>query len=272
MRVARLTAVGYTYRAMFRKQSLDERIAEVRKMHHDGTATEKLHRTSAGGYLRDAVYGANDGIITTFAVVAGVAGADLSAAVVLILGFANLLADGFSMAMSNYLGEKSNRDYLETERAREAWEVEHLPEEERAEVRAIYARKGLQGEALEQAVRTVTADKKLWVDEMMVGELGLMPDTADKHPWKNAAVTFTGFVLAGVVPLLPYLAGAGSSATFPFAIAATAGVLFVVGSLRSLLTRRSWWKSGAEMLVVGMVAAGVAYAVGDLLSKIVGAV
>ncbi len=253
-------------------QKLARQVAEVKQMHRDGTANEKLHRTSAGGYLRDAVYGANDGIITTFAVVAGVAGADLSAAVVLILGFANLLADGFSMAMSNYLGEKSNRDYVAAERAREAWEVDHLPDEERQEVRDIYTRKGFQGEALEQAVRVVTANKELWVDEMMVGELGMMPDSSDKHPWKNAGVTFVGFVIAGVVPLLPYLAGASSAVTFPFAVAATAAVLFLVGSMRTLLTHRSWLKSGIEMLVVGMVAAGVAYVVGDLLSRIVGAI
>ena len=120
---------------------LDRRVAEIRRMHHDGN-TESFHRTGVGGYLRDFVYGANDGIITTFAVVAGVAGANLSASVVLILGFANLLADGFSMAMSNYLGEKSNRDFVATERGREEWEVERLPEEEREEIRKIYRAKG----------------------------------------------------------------------------------------------------------------------------------
>lgn len=239
-------------------------------MHRDGNANEKFHRTSAGGYLRDAVYGANDGIITTFAVVAGVAGAELSSTIVLILGFANLLADGFSMAMSNYLGEKSSREYLAAERAREAWEVEHIPDLERDEIRELYTKKGFQGEGLEQAVRVITSDKDLWVNEMMVGELGMMPDSSDKHPWKNATVTFVGFVVAGVVPLLPYLAGASSAKTFPYAIAATVAVQFLAGSLRTLLTNRSWWKSGLEMLTVGMVAAAVAYGVGALLSRVVG--
>ncbi|MDZ4229821.1 MAG: VIT1/CCC1 transporter family protein, partial [Candidatus Veblenbacteria bacterium] len=185
---------------------LDRRIEEVRRMHRTGH-TESFHRTGVGGYLRDFVYGANDGIITTFAVVAGVAGADLSATVVIILGFANLFADGFSMAMSNYLGEKSNRDFVATERGREEWEVERLPEEEREEIRKMYRTKGFVGETLELVVATITANKKLWVDEMMVGEHGMVPTNGASQPWKNAATTFSAFVLAGFVPMVPYFVG-----------------------------------------------------------------
>jgi len=247
---------------------LDKRIAEIRRMHHQGN-TESFHRTGAGGYLRDFVYGANDGIITTFAVVAGVAGANLSASVVLILGFANLLADGFSMAMSNYLGEKSNRDFVATERGREEWEVERLPEEEREEIREIYSQKGFEGETLERAVDVITANKKLWVDEMMVGEHGLVSHRYESQPWKNALTTFVAFVVAGFVPLVPYFVGLTARETFPYAIVATALILFTVGSLRTLITYRRWWLSGLEMLGVGMVAAGVAYAVGAFLSNLV---
>ncbi|MDZ4229800.1 MAG: VIT1/CCC1 transporter family protein, partial [Candidatus Veblenbacteria bacterium] len=231
--------------------------------------TESFHRTGVGGYLRDFVYGANDGIITTFAVVAGVAGADLSAKVVIILGFANLFADGFSMAMSNYLGEKSNRDFVATEREREEWEVERLPEEEREEIRKMYRAKGFVGETLELVVATITANKNLWVDEMMVGEHGMVPMNGGNQPWKNAVTTFSAFVLAGFVPLVPYFAGLTARETFPYAIAATAVILFVVGSLRTLITRRRWLVSGLEMLAVGMLAAGVAYAVGAFLSGLV---
>lgn len=247
---------------------LDKKIAEVRKMHHDGN-TETFHRTHVGGYLRDFVYGANDGIITTFAVVAGVAGANLSAKIVLILGFANLLADGFSMAMSNYLGEKSNRDFVATERAREEWEVERLPEEEAKEIREMYAKKGFEGETLDKVVATITSNKKLWVDEMMAGEHGLLPEHGISHPWKNAAITFVAFVVAGFVPLTPYFFGMSSDQTFPYAIGATVFILFTVGSLRTLITGKHWYKAGTEMLVVGILAAGVAYAVGAFLSKIV---
>lgn len=247
---------------------LDKRVAEIKRMHHEGNI-ESFHRTEVGGYLRDFVYGANDGIITTFAVVAGVAGADLSARIVVILGFANLLADGFSMAMSNYLGEKSNRDFIATERAREEWEVEKLPEEERQEIREMYRKKGFQGEILEKIVATITADKKLWVDEMMAGEHGLLPNHDTAHPWKNAVTTFFAFVVAGFVPLLPYFAGMSARETFPYAIAATALILFIVGSLRSFITGKRWYMAGIEMLIVGIVASAVAYMIGAFLSGIV---
>ncbi len=247
---------------------LEKRIIAVRRMHHEGK-TEDFHHTGLGGYLRDFVYGANDGIITTFAVVAGVAGADLSARIVLILGFANLLADGFSMAMSNYLSEKSNCDFVAIERQREEWEVEKLPEEEKQEIRKIYAQKGFEGEVLEKIVTTITANKNLWVDEMMIGEHKLIPENGDNHPWKNAAITFVSFVVAGFVPLVPYFAGWGARETFPYAIVATALILFIVGGLRTLITGRRWFVAGMEMLIVGMLAAGVAYGVGAFLSVIV---
>ncbi len=247
---------------------LDKRVAEIQRLHHDGR-TEDFHRTGVGGYVRDFVYGANDGIITTFAVVAGVAGADLSANIVMILGFANLLGDGFSMAMSNYLGEKSNRDFIATEREREEWEVAKMPEEEAKEIREIYERKGFKGEILDKVVATITANKKLWVDEMMAGEHGLLPDDGKSQPWKNAAITFVAFVAAGFVPLIPYFFGLSAKETFPYALAATVLILFTVGSLRTLITGKRWYVAGLEMLIVGLLAAGVAYGVGAFLSNLV---
>ena len=244
-------------------------VEKVRAMHYDGTAHEKFHSHLTGGYLRDFVYGANDGIITTFAVVAGVAGASLSTKVVLIMSFANLLADGFSMAMGNYLSGKSNHDYVKAERAREAWEVENLPTEERAEIRELYSKKGFNGELLERVVDVITSDKKQWVHEMMIGEHGLVVEESTDRLWKNAAVTFGAFVTAGLVPVLPYLWGGAAQVVFPYAISATALILFIVGSLRSLITERNWWLSGLEMLGVGALAAGAAYAVGSFLSQVV---
>src|SRR3989338_5875779 len=126
---------------------------------------------SSGGYLRDVIYGANDGIITTFAVVAGVAGAALSSSVVLILGFANLIADGISMGMSNYLGLKSQRDFESRERQREEQETEMWPEEERDEICRMYAAKGFAGQDLDRAVAVITSDKKRWGNEIGRGQV-----------------------------------------------------------------------------------------------------
>ncbi|MFZ5390965.1 MAG: VIT1/CCC1 transporter family protein [Patescibacteria group bacterium] len=254
---------------MEHKELLAAQIKRVKQMHHDGTDEKDWHNLLAGGYLRDLVYGANDGIITTFAVVAGVAGAELSATIVLVMGAANLLADGFSMSSGNYLSEKSNREYVTSELKKEEWEIEHLPEEEKKEIREIYQAKGLSGQVLEEVVKTITADKKLWAKEMLINELGLLPNEEKVKPLATASVTFVAFVVAGTVPLLPYIFKFPVYTSFVWAIVFTGLALFVVGSLRALLTEKKWWLSGLEMLIIGAMAASVAYIVGAFLAGLV---
>lgn len=179
-----------------------------------------------GGYIAEVIYGANDGIITTFAVVSGVAGAALDPAIVLILGFANLLADGFSMGASNYLSQRSTREY---ERARES-----------------------------DSGRPRSENGGGDVDE-------------GRPPLFTAFTTFLAFVLAGWTPLLPYVLGLRfeglltARGTFAVSLAAAALAFFLVGSSRSLVSNRSWYRAGGEMLAVGMLAAGVAFGVGSVL-------
>ncbi len=242
-------------------------VERIRKIHHDGRAKEDFHKLFAGEYIGDIVYGANDGIITTFAVVAGVAGAGLEPIIVLILGAANLFADGFSMAAGNYLARKSEREYRKTERQREEWEIDKLPEEEKQEIREIYQAKGFTGAELERAVEIITSNRKIWVDEMMIGELKIM-ESEDGHPLKNSLATFCAFVVAGGIPLIPYIFLDTGQNNFGWAIAATGITLFVIGSLRTLITGKKWWLAGLEMLGVGTVAATVAYVVGNLLSHL----
>jgi vacuolar iron transporter family protein len=166
-----------------------------------------------GKYIGDLVYGANDGIITTFAVVAGVAGAGLAPVIVVILGVANLIADGFSMATSNYLARKSEREYNE------------------------------------KITGTPTREE-------------------DKgNPTMNATVTFFSFVVAGAIPLVPYIFGVEEN-VFYWAIVATSLALFTVGSLRTMVTGIRWWVAGMEMFAIGAVAAGVAYGIGNLLGNL----
>ena len=126
--------------------------------------------------IEDFVYGATDGAVTTFAVVAGVVGAALSPSIILILGFANLFADGFSMAIGNYLGSKSQKEYMEKERRREEWEIDNLVEQEKQEIRDIYTKKGFKAELLDEIVNVITSRRKVWVDTMMREELGLIED------------------------------------------------------------------------------------------------
>ncbi|MBI4035076.1 MAG: VIT1/CCC1 transporter family protein [Candidatus Chisholmbacteria bacterium] len=249
---------------------LPPQIAVAKKAHHQKRGYEFLHQRFGGTYIRDLVYGANDGIITTFAVVAGVAGAALSSTVVLVLGFANLLADGLAMALGNYLGTKSEADYIDSERTMESWEVDHLPQEETAEIRQIYREKGFSGKDLDRAVSLITADKTRWVNEMMVSELGLTPQF-DAHPGKKGLATFIAFTTAGLMPLLPYifsfLLPDFSLFAFRFSLITTTLSLFLVGSLRTVITRRHWFRSGLDMLFVGGLAATVAYLTGFVINR-----
>ena len=238
---------------------------------HDPVVIAKSMEQHGGAshqYIGDMVYGGLDGIVTTFAIVSGVAGASLGADVILILGLANLLADGLSMAAGAYLSTKSEREYYDREREREAWEVDHFPEGERAEMLEIYQAKGYSAEDAESLVNIQSKNKDLWVDTMMVHELGLLPD--DRTPLRSALATFGSFLAAGSVPLLAYLAGlfvpVAPDVAFIVSLFLSAAALFGLGAAKVLITERNWFRSGLEMLLVGGVAAGVAYLIGFLLS------
>jgi VIT1/CCC1 family predicted Fe2+/Mn2+ transporter len=224
--------------------------------------------SSSGKYLSDAVYGALDGIVTTFAIVSGVVGADLNLGIILILGFANLLADGFSMAAGSYLSIKSEQDYHQAEYNREKWEIENYPEGEIEEVRQIYRRKGFKGKDLENAVKIIISDKKRWLSCMMLEELGIVQD--DKSPKKVAWITFIAFVICGFVPLISFItinSIPSLSSINPFiASSVLAGLtIFTVGALRSLFIAKKWFWAGLEMFIIGGAASTVAYAIGYFL-------
>ncbi|MFN0139691.1 MAG: VIT1/CCC1 transporter family protein [Pyrinomonadaceae bacterium] len=217
-------------------------------------------------YIRDFIYGGIDGSVTTFAVVSGVAGAELSTVVVLILGFANLVADGFSMAASNFLGTKAEHDDYRRIEAIERRHIDVAPEGEREEVRQIFINKGFEGEALEQAVELITSDKEIWVKTMLAEEYGLAAEI--RSPWKAALSTFAAFLICGLIPLVPYLFAIGSK--FQISAILTGITFFLIGSLKSFWSTSSWLRSGMETLLVGGLAASLAYAVGVLLKGIAG--
>lgn len=229
--------------------------------------TAEAGHISFGQYLKDVVFGANDGIITTFAVVAGVAGAELSTAIVLIIGIANLIADGFSMATGNYLGTKSENEFYQKEEAKEKAEIKNVPEEERGEIREVLIRKGYSGEDLEKLVMLISSNEKFWVDFMMHEELGLFAPSIGS-PTKHALATFISFVLAGSIPLIPYLIP-NQVNSFLIAAIFSGTALFIVGALRKYFSTRSWFVSGLEVLLVGGFAAAVAYSVGYILKSII---
>ncbi|MCY2687829.1 VIT1/CCC1 transporter family protein [Salinimicrobium sp. TH3] len=220
-------------------------------------------------YIAEFVYGGIDGAITTFAVVAGAEGASLGIQVVVILGLANLIADGFSMSVGNFFSTKAERDTFERHKQVEYWEIENLREKEVEEIREIYAAKGFKGDLLEQVVDVITADKDVWVDTMMKEELEMVK--SDKAPYKTAGMTFFSFVVVGSVPLLSYVfTGAGPSIQddlFLYSCILTGVALAIVGSLKSFVTEKNILFGIFETLLLGGLAAFLAYFVGDVLEK-----
>lgn len=219
-------------------------------------------------YLREFVYGGIDGAVTTFAVVAGGFGANLDPGVIIILGFANLLADGFSMSVGAYLSAKSDKETYKKNENIEYWEVENLPEMERKEIEDIYKAKGFQGDLLEKVVDQITSNKDIWVAEMMKDELNLMEET--KSPFKIGAATFVSFLLVGFIPLLVYLWTFfyPSPINIFFWTSVLTGLAFVVvGVLKSIVNQTPVIKSVAETVALGLLAAVVAYYVGDILEN-----
>ncbi|MXQ09333.1 hypothetical protein GQ651_15920 [Alphaproteobacteria bacterium GH1-50] len=221
---------------------------------------ERLAGPRRVSYLRDAVFGAIDGAVTTFAIVAGVVGANLPFKVIVALGIANVLADGFSMAAGNYSGTKAELDEAMRLREIEERHIRLAPEGEKAELREILASKGLEGDVLTAATEAIASDRKRWIDMMLVEEYGLSP--VDPHPMRAAIATFAAFLVAGMVPLLPYLFGL--SDPFRLSIWATGVTFFAVGAIKSRWSLAPWWRSGIETLLIGGVAAFIAYFVGTL--------
>ena len=221
-------------------------------------------------YLGEFVYGGIDGSVTTFAVVAGAVGAGLDSAIIIILGFANLLADGFAMSVGAYLSSKSERDNYYKHKDIEFWEVDNLPEVEKEEIREIYREKGFEGPILEQVVAVITADRDRWVDVMMKEELGMMEES--KSPVAMGAVTYFAFVLIGLIPLVvyvwDYVAGFPGN-LFVWSCVLTAAGFFIIGWLKSYVTQTSHLKGVLETLALGLIAAVVAYFVGDVLEKMI---
>jgi VIT1/CCC1 family predicted Fe2+/Mn2+ transporter len=219
-------------------------------------------------YLREFVYGGIDGAVTTFAVVAGGVGANLDPGILLILGFANLLADGFSMSVGAYLSSKSEHDNYSKHEKIEYWEVENLPEVEREEIAEIYRAKGFKGVLLEQVVDQICSNKDLWVAEMMKDELNMMRDT--KSPFKIGLATLISFILIGLIPLLVYLWDfffPTDLNVFLWTSVLTGSAFMLVGWLKGFVNQTSALRSISETVALGLLAAVVAYYVGDVLES-----
>ena len=242
------------------------------ELHSPGAIRERLARPQRQNHLRDFIYGGINGAVTTFAVVAGIAGAGLSATVVIILGVANLIADGFSMAVSNFAATRAEMQQRALARVEEESQILQIPEGEREEIRQIFSLKGFTGEHLDRVVEVITDNPRVWVDTMMLEERGYGP--AREEPLRAAGATFLAFVVVSFIPLFAAILDTvfPSAIEQPFLLSSlmTGVAFFVVGALKSTFVGQRWWLSGAETLVMGGSAAGIAYVIGTILGNVVG--
>ena len=228
------------------------------------TGTPEIHHTHrnvTGGWLRPAVFGASDGLISNFALISGVAGAHASAHTIAVTGIAGLIAGSFSMAAGEWVSVASQTELTRAEIDIEKHELEHNPEEEEYELALMYQARGLDPELSREVARQLSADPEMAWRTHAREELGVGPDDLPS-PWVAAGSSMAAFATGAFVPLLPFLFHA-TNLLIAAVLAALA--LFVLGAAVSNFTARSWWFSGLRQLGVGAIAAAVTFGAGAAL-------
>jgi predicted membrane protein (TIGR00267 family) len=232
------------------------------QLHHEGNK-------NTGRFLSEIILGGQDGLVNTLGVILGIAAASSDFRIVVAGGLAGAMAEAVSMAAVGYTSKVAERDYYLSELKREEEEIENIPREEIQEIRDIYEKKGFQGNLLEEVVKVVTSDKKVWLHTMMQEELKLSP--IDKgQPVKSALLIGLSSFLGALIPLLPfavfYFLDGPLSRQVSLAVMISVGIsaiaLFIVGAIKSKLTVGMWYKSGVSMVLIGIISALAGYAVG----------
>lgn len=232
----------------------------LQKMHEPDHISHRLKQSNDNEYLGDAVLGGIDGCVTTFAIVAGTVGGGFGMVVALALGLSNLVADGFSMAISNYHASKSMHDKLKQKRLEEHHHIKVIPEGEREEIRQIFAAKGFEGEVLEEIVKTITSDVEVWVDTMIQEEHGLPLQVP--HPFRSAWITFCSFIAVGLMPIFPFFFVYNNiHTTFIWSCILTASSFMGIGLFKGYMLKISMIKEALSVLLMGGGAAILAFAI-----------
>jgi len=246
---------------------------EAHMINVTSTRTAAEHHKSGGDRMKSIIFGGLDGIITTFAVVAGAGGGGLSVSTVLIMGFSSLVADALSMGVGDALSSKAESEVAVRERKREKWEFENYPEGEIKEMVEIYTGRGMTTEDASSVIHTLSKYPEMFIDLMMKDELGMDAPGENWDHIKSGAICFASFLLFGSVPLLGFVAflplSLDDTTLFYISIGLTAVTLFVLGAIKSSFTTRSWWASGLEILVLGAATASTAYLIGWIVELIV---
>lgn len=237
--------------------------------HNEKAIACRIRKNKGFNYLGDAVLGGIDGSVTTFAVVAGATGGNFDRIVIIVLGFANLIADGFSMAVSNYLRSKSEREKIDKTWQKEEQQIREIPGGERQEIRQIFSNKGFKGEILEKIVEKITNNKQLWLETMVTEEYGLPLKGAS--PIRAGMVTFWAFLIIGILPLIPFLIGSFNYITrFIMSSVITALAFLLIGLVKGIILKTSVIKSSVQTLMTGGIAAFLAYLAGAVLRRFYG--
>jgi VIT1/CCC1 family predicted Fe2+/Mn2+ transporter len=213
--------------------------------------------------LGDFILGLNDGVVTTLVFALGFSGASSKNSTVVVAGLAELLAGGVSMFLGGFLSGQSEKEAAEHQIAVERDEIEHEPEEEREELRRIYAEKGFSGTQLKTIVDHLTADKDRWLNSLIRDELLLRPDQL-VNPWKVASALGASFAIGAFVPVAPFLFSISFAPVAATVLSSAA--LFGTGAARSRFSRRSWLRSGLQMVAVGLIGAIAGLIIGRLLA------
>lgn len=225
------------------------------------THADHHHADVSGGWLRAAVFGAMDGLVTNIGLIAGVGGGGADRSVIILTGTAGLVAGAFSMALGEFASVGTQNDAVQAEVAVERDEIQRHPDEERAELADAYEQMGLTRKTAEAVAAEVHTNPELAVKVHITQELGLDPDDSPS-PWTAAISSFLAFSVGGIIPLLSFLLG---SPSLWLGLAIGAVGLFVAGALTSRFTTRSWWAAGLRQLMFGVIAAVATYAVGSLI-------
>lgn len=222
---------------------------------------ENHHADVSGGWLRPAVFGAMDGLVTNIALIAGVGGGGVSPGNIVLTGVAGLVAGAISMGLGEYTSVRAQNEQVAAEVAKERRELERHPDAEAQELVGIWVRRGVPRELAEQVAEALKDNLEESLRLHVREELGVDPDE-QPSPWAAAMSSFGFFSLGALVPLLPYLLGFTS---LWLALAVGAVGLFVAGAIVSRFTSRSWWVSGLRQLLLGTVAATATYLVGAVI-------
>jgi VIT1/CCC1 family predicted Fe2+/Mn2+ transporter len=217
---------------------------------------------AAGANLRDVMLGLNDGLVASFAVTSGIAGAFAESRVVLMAGLAEMLGGAVSMGLAAFISARSQIEFYQSEVDRERYEIKRFPEHEKDEIRGIYRQKGFSGPLLDQIVAHITGDPDRWAEVMMREELGFTEENFES-PLKSSIVVCASYLIGAAVPVAPFLFIAPAVGVVVSAII-TVLVLFAVGAAKTIITSRSWWRSGIESMLTGIAAGAVTYGAGCL--------